>query len=139
MLARIYQACRVALSWDRAVTLAAQENYERALAELEDAWKRWDDSPPPKYALLRAYIQCHRGRHDLAILDITDAYEALTSKRWYPAHENNYLINYAATFGMRMAESKGRAGGNLFASELPSFDRKKISGYTRKVFPLKSL
>ena len=124
VLHAIYRACRAAIGWDRAVQLATKERYESALAELENVQKNWgDNSPPPKHLLLRAHIECHLERPDLAIVDITNAYNALVAKRWYPENENNYLTQYAAKFGLKLSEAKGYGG----RSYLPPVFRTSIA------------
>jgi hypothetical protein len=61
ILSKIYRAIRIAKNWDRAVTFAATGRYESALLELEIAWKYWENHPPPKYPLLRAYVESRFG------------------------------------------------------------------------------
>jgi hypothetical protein len=140
LLHAIYRAYRVAIGWDKTVQLAAKGRYESALAELEKVQKNWGtNSLPPKHLLLRAHIECHLKRPDLAMVDITNAYSALVAKRWYPENENNYLTHYAAKFGFKLSEAKGYGGKELFASSLPHFNRDKVSSYNQKIFPLDAL
>jgi hypothetical protein len=138
---KLWAVPQIVWRWNRAADKRADGQYDAALQEIlaaEKTAQRTGISLEPTFRLLKAVLAHQVGDLSLALQSVVEAHKQIKSYRRYHDAERQYLECYASVLGLRIVEESEYTGSHDFSVDYASVDPDKVSGYTRKVFPLRA-